>query len=854
MTPEHRKFLKEAIHALRDEPLWPDDPRYVDLHVESGEGDDPVARMMRSIERSSGESAQLFSGFRGTGKTTALRRLESKLVQAGYKVVFVDVEDFLDTSMPVGVNDFFVALTGSLGEALAALPLLGDPAIRSDYWLWVADLIRTKLPAYAEVSAEELRAMRRLHAVLLSVESDTLLAGTRARLRDWVSKLKARHGADAQVVLIVDSIDHLSGTHENARAVQQSVTKLFAGYADELRLPSINVVYTVPFHLKVQSSAEILRNLGPVRSLPAVKVRDLQGAIYPRGVKALEALIAKRIDASHLLGNDAQVEKLILSSGGNVRDLLRIFHEVIHDAPALPASAQAVDDTIEQLRTGLLSLVEQDVESLARIAHTHDLPLERSKIVHDVSRWEGAHLVLQYRNGREWYDVHPLIRNDMLQRARELSAPAQASPSGEPAPASPRSPQVTAAATTPGVLTPEMRVTLVVESYRALRHVRWELPRGVSALVGPNGSGKTTLLDVPELLRHALQHDVRAAIDARGGPGNLRNAQSDGNAPVILGVEIDALTWQLDLSPRGASQSPLQGERATVGDAVAFDRNAPVPGLEWHPDDANTRPVLARLVDLPEGIVWDNDRVPSQHEMLQRIISHGRRAALRPLVLLLRGYRLYHAYDLASIRVNGSQVSSDEHLHPDGRNIFSVLRNWRDRKETRPRWEFVVESLRAAFPDTFADLDFDMAGQTVSGRIVAPQPDVSIATYFAANGWLVALLHLAAVASTEPAGAVAIDEMENGLHPYAIRAIIDAMRRWAEKTGISVVLATHSPVVLDQFKEEPWNVFVMEPGRETAPVALDALHDPEWLAHFSLGDLYAHDEFGAQHKDDQRLA
>jgi predicted ATPase len=827
VTPEDRKFLKEAIHALRDEPLLPDDPRYVDLHGESGEGDDPVERMMRSIELSPGESAQLFSGFRGTGKTTALRRLESQLVQAGYKVVFVDIEGYLNTSITVGVSDFFIALGGGFGEALTDPELLGDPVVRDEYWSWLSEL-RQRTPSWEPIlSVEELKAKLKFDILLRAAYSDTVVAEVRAQLGEWVSELRARHGADTEVILIVDSVDHLRGTHENARAVQQSVTEFFTGYADQLRFPSMHVVYTVPFHLNLRSSAEVLHNFGVVHTLPAVEVRGIQHQRLDRGVKALTTLISKRIDSSRLLGHDAQIEKLILGSGGNVRYLLRLLHEVIRHAPALPASPQVVDDELEQMRTGLLSLVEQDVESLARIAQTHDLPLERKKIVYDVSRWEDANLVLQYRNGREWYDIHPLIRDVVLQRVRELSAPAEASPSAEPAPASPRSPQVATAVTTPVILTPEMRVTLVVENYRALRRVRWTLPRGVSALVGPNGSGKTTLLDVPELLRHALQLDVRAAINARGGPGNLRNAHADRDAPVLLGVELDALTWQIDLSPRGASQNPLQGERATVGDAVAFDRNTPTPGREMRSEDA--RLVLARLDDSPEG------------------------AALLPLVSLLRGYRLYHAYDLASIRVNGSQVSADEPLHPDGRNIFSVLRNWRDRKKTRPRWEFVIESLRAAFPETFVDLDFDMAGQTVSGRIVAPQPDVSIATYYAANGWLVALLHLAAVASTERAGVVAIDEVENGLHPYAIRKLIDAMRGWAATTGISIVLATHSPVVLDQFKEQLSHLFVMEPGRETVPVALDELHDPDWLAYFSLGDLYAHEEFGAQHKDDQRL-
>jgi predicted ATPase len=228
--------------------------------------------------------------------------------------------------------------------------------------------------------------------------------------------------------------------------------------------------------------------------------------------------------------------------------------------------------------------------------------------------------------------------------------------------------------------------------------------------------------------------------------------------------------------------NPLSGERASVAGAVAFDRATPA---------ADARPFLLRFSEQAEG------------------------AAFRPLIALLEGYRLYGAYDLGGIRVNGSLLSSDEHLHPDGRNIFSLLRNWRDRAETRPRWEFVLSSLKEAFPDTF-DLDFDMAGQTVSSRIVAPKPDVRIPTYFAANGWLVALLHLAAVASTPAAGVVAIDEMENGLHPYAIRALIEAMHRWSAQTGTSIVLATHSPVVLDQFKEAPDHVFVMETGREPA--------------------------------------
>ena len=52
-------------------------------------------------------------------------------------------------------------------------------------------------------------------------------------------------------------------------------------------------------------------------------------------------------------------------------------------------------------------------------------------------------------------------------------------------------------------------------------------------------------------------------------------------------------------------------------------------------------------------------------------------------------------------------------------------------------------------------------------------------------------------------------------------------------------------MVLDQFKEEPDHLFVMEPGRDVLPVRLDEVRNREWLAQFSLGDLYKAGDFGA---------
>lgn len=367
----------------------------------------------------------------------------------------------------------------------------------------------------------------------------------------------------------------------------------------------------------------------------------------------------------------------------------------------------------------------------------------------------------------------------------------------------------------PAISAQQLAVTFARRGRQAAVHALQPLdltlePGRILGVLGPNGSGKTTLLDVPQFLRQAAQGDVRKAIDDRGGPGELRNVRAASDALISLGVGLAELSWQLQLSPKGASQNPLYREIARAGEDSILDQSASEP-----------RTLLRLISDHPDGV------------------------ALQPLLRLLDSYRVYRAYALDRLRRSGSQSSSDAFLYPDGANLFSLLRNWRDRPEDRERYDFVLSGLRAAFPGSFADLGFEFAGQTVSGLIIGPGGE-RLSTFGAADGWLTALLHLCAVASAERGGLLSIDEPENGLHPFAIREVLAAMRAWCEPRAITAVLATHSPVVLDQFKEEPSRVLVMEPGEESVPVALDQIHDPDWLAQFSLGYLYAHERFGQQ--------
>ncbi|WP_426748405.1 AAA family ATPase [Myxococcus faecalis] len=369
-----------------------------------------------------------------------------------------------------------------------------------------------------------------------------------------------------------------------------------------------------------------------------------------------------------------------------------------------------------------------------------------------------------------------------------------------------------------------MKFELEVHNYRALRQTEWS-PHGVCALVGPNGAGKSTLLKVLQLLRHTFELGPIPAINEHGGMEGLRNFDAEPGSAILFSIHTQGSAyWCFNLSSY-----------------FTQDSNAYSEEISDHTSNVGFRDIGASHLEI------ENERVPVDGRSLLRVAADAFKLtpALQELRTFILSYRCYADYHLAHLRENGSTISSDKALDLHGRNVFSVLRNWRDTRNDRLRYDFVLNGLRTLFPDVFADLDYETAGTTVTARVVTPKPDTSYPITFAPNGLLTALLHLCAVASVPEHGIVALDEVENSLHPYAIKHLVEIFRRWSAKMDCTILLATHSPVVLDQFKECPEKVFVMERNQETNPMPLPKVRDSEYLSHFSLGDLYAHLDFGA---------
>lgn len=420
---EFRALQKKLFQALRDRPLnlmdEEDRKLYEPLHDERH---DPVDRLLDVIELSEIQSVQLVAGFRGTGKTTEFSRLEKLLWERGFHVIRVDLDEYVDMHSAVDIRDFLLVLAGAISDKLTGERLLGEEkGTQKSFWEKVRGLV-PEMP-------KEITAKGGIADVKLALGSDPGFRGQiRERLAtrlgeltrqvrehhlDVLKALRERAGREVRLVVILDSLEHLRGTGETADEVRRSVEELFLMHAAQISLPDTHMVLSVPafMFLRAHNLAAQLMN-GGVEAWPAYRVQDRAGR-RTEVVDRVIRLVERRGDWRKILPDQAALERLILASGGHLRDLLNMLVEALHRA-GHGVTPDAADRVIGTARRAYTPLYKDEIDVLGRLARKRSLE-DIGMSEHDhVLRFLDAGLVLCYLNDDYWYDVHPLVRDLVL--------------------------------------------------------------------------------------------------------------------------------------------------------------------------------------------------------------------------------------------------------------------------------------------------------------------------------------------------------------------------------------------------------------------------------------------------------
>ncbi len=236
----------------------------------------------------------------------------------------------------------------------------------------------------------------------------------------YVRGQRADH--NRKVVLIVDSVERLRGVGDttDVREVFKSAETLFSSHADKLRFTALNVVYTVPPYLSaLAGSLGSIYAGGRIYALPSVHIYECcpkpgeEPAPHEPGIAKMREVVERRFPQWSDFFFEAQLARLAQHSGGDLRDYLRMLRLAIArllQSGRLPVPDELITDAEDAVRNDMLPIAEDDREWLLRIMTTHQPGLPSLDALPDFARLQEGKYLLHYRNGEDWYDVHPLLR------------------------------------------------------------------------------------------------------------------------------------------------------------------------------------------------------------------------------------------------------------------------------------------------------------------------------------------------------------------------------------------------------------------------------------------------------------
>lgn len=358
----------------------------------------------------SDDDKTIFTGHRGSGKTTELARLEEKL-RPTHTVVRFNVEGLLNLG-DVDYADLLVVLGQQVFQAARRSGVRLDERKLHDLLFWYTTHVfeedeRRKLKS--EVGGELDAAFARFSVKLTTdaPKRQTIRAEAKANLSDLLERLNAlfedlRERSGRRTMVIVDGLDKMYDLNQ--------VRDLFCQGANALMEPRCRAVYIVPLALYYTDDFQQVRMSFPRNfPLPNVKTTERDGAPCTEGRETLLRVLDCRLMPG-LLAPEA-TERLVGLCGGLLKELIALARSTVLRARRVrgergPAQPDDVEYAARQVRnTYRGSLTEEQYRELERIDKGGQFvnSLVARALLHNLS-------LLEYDGGDAWWGVHPIVQ------------------------------------------------------------------------------------------------------------------------------------------------------------------------------------------------------------------------------------------------------------------------------------------------------------------------------------------------------------------------------------------------------------------------------------------------------------
>ncbi len=415
----NQPLLTQLQAVYRDLDLFPlIEPEDIErFRVEYGRA--VLVRLKQEVEAAEKKGKVIFAGHRGCGKSTLLKQFAVEM-QAKYFVTFFSVADLIEISDVSHVKILYSIGLMLLSHATQAnVPVADD--IKQSLLGWMnttrKDVSDTTTKSEVGVGSDFLKII----TAKLQQERkfrEELEKTYDKKITDLVGKLDRLAAAiqttmKKPVLVVIDDLDKLDLSVVEP-IYRQNVKALFS--------PAFKIVFTIPISaVQDPQLMGALNSEGIVRTqlFPVTKFftyedcRKPQATPIAKNLDLFEQVINKRFSAGLL--NPETAKKMVLASGGVMRELVRIGRECaieamvqleidpdqshiqIDDQILTAALRNLRNDFARQLQPSLYQVLTDVYKTLKAVESEAFI-----KLLHGL-------LVLEYENDALWYDVHPIV-------------------------------------------------------------------------------------------------------------------------------------------------------------------------------------------------------------------------------------------------------------------------------------------------------------------------------------------------------------------------------------------------------------------------------------------------------------
>ena len=431
------KNLTDAYDICEVAPLQGKDLERFYIPLLEARNSEAIIQVGQILEQQNPETfcTILFTGHRGCGKSTELRRIEQKWKEK-YLTIFLDVQEETDIN-DLEYIDIYLMVIRQVEDTLRKLKITFDKQLLKSVEDWFKEVTKESEQSVAlsldtEASASLVAApffaklLFKLKGVIKNSSSQkTIIRETLKKevtrmkgdinllFGDGLKKLRTKFPHYKGFLVIVDNLD---------RCPPEVSNKLFFDYAEQLKELHCSMIYTVPISV-LYSSKGLSNSFDDPHIVPMVNIYQLDRNVFPLpyrqdALDAVAKIIEKRVDVNLLFHSRHELMELVKASGGHVRQLMQLTQRACLTASGRNHTqilAEDVEYAIKQLQFSFeRTMNKKYFTELAYIALNKDF-----SDVEDVRvpMLYGAS-VLEYNGMEIWKYPNPLLmRSNAFTRA-----------------------------------------------------------------------------------------------------------------------------------------------------------------------------------------------------------------------------------------------------------------------------------------------------------------------------------------------------------------------------------------------------------------------------------------------------